>query len=323
MAKRRARRNHLWSVLVLLLCLATGIAAAWPGGAASAQPAPLLTLEPDRGPCAEPAPVITARGGGFPPGSTISLIVWRQFPFSDQGAEGGTAVVGDDGRFAAELRLVLCGPDDLNGARFRVYAQTREGRDTGPVLASAIFTRTATTSGPLCFTETGRCIGGRFLDYWLRHGGLELNGYPLTGEFEQVLEDGNAYTVQYFERTRLEHHPEHAPPYDVLLGQFGRRIRPADPPVEPEKDPTATYFAETGHHLGGRFLQYWEANGGLAQFGYPISEEFEEELEDGNVYTVQYFERARFELHPRGSIGPDYIVLLGQFGRRILAEGGR
>jgi hypothetical protein len=30
--------------------------------------------------------------------------------------------------------------------------------------------------------------------------------------------------VQYFERARFELHPDNAPPYDVLLGQFGRRI---------------------------------------------------------------------------------------------------
>jgi hypothetical protein len=44
-------------------------------------------------------------------------------------------------------------------------------------------------------------------------------------------------------------------------------------------------------------------------------------LEDGNVYTVQYFERARFEYHPENA--PPYDVLLGQFGRQILAAGGR
>ena len=30
--------------------------------------------------------------------------------------------------------------------------------------------------------------------------------------------------MQYFERARFEHHPENQPPYDILLGQFGRRI---------------------------------------------------------------------------------------------------
>ncbi len=178
--------------------------------------------------------------------------------------------------------------------------------------------RPLTPSGPPareCFAETGQCLAGRFLDRWRATGGATINGYPLTGEFEQRLEDGNAYTVQYFERVRLEHHPEHAAPYDVLLGQFGRRIRPADPPVAP--DPNAPmYFPETGHNLSGLFDFYWREYG-LAQFGYPISEEITERLEDGEEYRAQYFERARLEYHDEFS---PPLVLLGQFGRQILAE---
>jgi hypothetical protein len=79
-------------------------------------------------------------------------------------------------------------------------------------------------SGPTCFRETGRCVQGRFLDYWRAHGGLAINGYPLSDEFTETLEDGKPYTVQYFERTRLEYHPEAPEPYKVQLGQFGRRI---------------------------------------------------------------------------------------------------
>ena len=68
------------------------------------------------------------------------------------------------------------------------------------------------------------------------------------------------------------------------------------------------------------FKQYWEANGGLAQFGYPISEEFEERnAEDGRTYIVQYFERARFEHHPEHP--PDQRVLLGLLGKQVF--GGR
>ena len=103
------------------------------------------------------------------------------------------------------------------------------------------------------------------------------------------------------------------PQYQVLLGQFGRRIHPADPPVE--QKPGATYFPATGHNVEGRFLEYWTANGGLPIFGLPISEPFQERLGDGQTYTVQYFERARFELHPGNQ--PPYDVLLGQFGRQI------
>ncbi len=174
---------------------------------------------------------------------------------------------------------------------------------------------------PQCFPQaTGFCIAGRFQEHWLANGGLSVNGYPLTSERRERLEDGNEYTVQYFERVRLEYHPENPPPHDVLLGQLGRRIHPADPPVGAEEG--STYFPETGHNVGPRFTAYWEANGGLAQFGFPVSELFEERLEDGNTYLVQYFERARFEYHPENEAPFD--VLLGQFGRRILAQtGGR
>jgi hypothetical protein len=165
-----------------------------------------------------------------------------------------------------------------------------------------------------CFPETNFCTQGPFLRYWRAHGGLAINGYPISNEFLEVLEDGNAYTVQYFERVRMEYHPMNQPPFDILLGQFGRRIHPADPPAP--RIPGARYFAETGHNLRGRFLTYWQRKGGLAQFGYPLSEEFVETLEDGQDHTVQYFERARFEYHPANR--PPFDVLLGQFGRRIL-----
>jgi hypothetical protein len=187
----------------------------------------------------------------------------------------------------------------------------------------------AAAQGEACFAETNQCLRGRFLDYWTTNGGLARNGFPLTPERQELLEDGNEYTVQYFERVRLEYHPEHAPPYDVLLGQFGRRVARTNvrPEGLPDTTPTApiagrVYFAETGHNLGGGFLAHWQANGGLAQFGYPITEEFEQSLAealDGTVrYRVQYFERARFEYHPENA--PPYDVLLGQFGRRILRE---
>jgi beta-lactamase class A len=169
-------------------------------------------------------------------------------------------------------------------------------------------------AGPLYFPQTGRTVSGAFARYWAANGGLALYGYPLSEEFTATLEDGQTYTVQYFERARFEWHPENPPPYDVLLGQFGRRLHPADPPAA--ASPGQVYFEETGHNLGGDFLAYWQANGGLAQFGYPISEEFTETLEDGQPYMVQYFERARFEHHPEND--PPYDVLLGQFGRRIL-----
>ena len=171
-----------------------------------------------------------------------------------------------------------------------------------------------------CFTsETGQCVRGRFLDYWEARGGLAINGYPLSPEFNEILEDGRPYTVQYFERTRLEYHPENAAPNDILLGQFGRRIHPADPPASP--DTSQTWFPQTGHNVPSDFYTYWSSNGGLAQFGLPLSEAFQQRLEDNKTYRVQYFERARFEYHPEQQA--PYMIQLGQFGRLMLAQAQR
>ena len=83
--------------------------------------------------------------------------------------------------------------------------------------------RPASGSGEQCFPETGYCLGGRFLEYWLLHGGLAQQGLPISDEFDEVSPtDGRTYRVQYLERGRFEWHPENAAPFDVLLGLVGR-----------------------------------------------------------------------------------------------------
>jgi hypothetical protein len=75
-----------------------------------------------------------------------------------------------------------------------------------------------------------------------------------------------------------------------------------------------TYFPETKHCVPKLFYDYWTAHGGLAQQGLPVSDDFSEiSAADGKTYTVQYFERARFESHPE-SKDPQYKVLLGLVG---------
>ncbi|MFN8538516.1 MAG: hypothetical protein U0232_13695 [Thermomicrobiales bacterium] len=201
----------------------------------------------------------------------------------------------------------------------------------GTVLATAPFT--VVPGSTRYFPETGFGVQGRFLDYWRSHGldlgdqdisereALALFGYPISDEFTQRLEDGNTYTVQYFERARFEYHPENAGmEYEVLLGQFGRQIVAGVPGAPTGRVPAngqGIYFPDTGHNVALPFSTFWQRNGGLAVFGFPLSEPFTQKLEDGNTYTVQYFERARFELHPEHA-GTPYEVLLGQFGRQIL-----
>ncbi|HEX9991284.1 MAG TPA: hypothetical protein VGE45_22710, partial [Chloroflexia bacterium] len=87
----------------------------------------------------------------------------------------------------------------------------------------------------------------------------------------------------------------------------------ASAPVHAQAD--SRFFAETGHAVRGRFLKYWEEHGGLAQQGYPISDEMQERSDsDGKTYAVQYFERAVFEWHPENQAPYDVLLsLVGVF----------
>jgi hypothetical protein len=169
------------------------------------------------------------------------------------------------------------------------------------------------------FPETGKTVAGRFLQYWTEHGGLAQEGYPISDVIGEVSDtDGRAYTVQYFERAVFEYHPENPPPNDVLLSLLGAFTYKVNYPdgasgEVPDTDVGSRLFAETGKRVGGLFLQYWNSHGGLAQQGYPITDEFAETSRlDGKPYQVQYFERAVFELHPENPAPND--VLLSQLG---------
>ena len=98
------------------------------------------------------------------------------------------------------------------------------------------------------------------------NGGLPQFGYPLSEELTETLEDGKPYTVQYFERARFEYHPENPAPYDVLLGQFGRRIVAAldDNAVLPALPPT---------YLVSLYPRDLSIRARLGTFTGPVSEE--------------------------------------------------
>ena len=106
----------------------------------------------------------------------------------------------------------------------------------------------------------------------------------------------------------------------MLLSQLGTyryqaKYGAAGAPGQHASQDNPRFFPETQHTVGGQFRAYWESHGGLAQQGYPISDEFTEasDLDPGKSYTVQYFERAVFELHPENA-GTPYEVLLTQLG---------
>jgi outer membrane protein assembly factor BamB len=220
----------------------------------------------------------------------------------------------------------------LAGSRLNVWGLPVDGDpatatatptgEAGPTPSATLTAEPVVTipgSGSRLFAETGITVTGIFLDYWDTHGGLAQQGYPIS---EPMLEDseidGSPYAVQYFERAVFEHHPENLEPFNVLLSLLGtlayqQKYPGGAPDQRPSTSPGSVLFEETGKRLGGRFLEYWREHGGIMQNGIPISDEFEEISDlDGQVYTVQYFERAVFELHPENQ--SPYDVLLSQLG---------
>ncbi len=183
-----------------------------------------------------------------------------------------------------------------------------------------------------CFAETSFCIDGRIREFWEQNGGLTVFGFPI-GPQESLTVDGSTVIAQRFERNRLELHPENPRPYDVLLGRLG-----ADRLAQQGRDWYAfpksadsggcQTFADTGHAVCGAILAAWQSNGlqldtnpavsyaeSLALFGLPLSGLISETLSDGQQYQVQWFERARFELHPENAA--PYDVLLGLLGNEL------
>ena len=159
------------------------------------------------------------------------------------------------------------------------------------------------------FPQTGHYLSYGFLNYWHHNGGIPIFGYPISEETSQ-----NGQIVQYFQRAVFEWHPGNPPGWRVQLARLGadqtaaRTNTSPFQPVMAGSNAETTFYPQTGHRLSFGFRDYWNANGGLAIFGYPISEEFTE-----GGYTVQYFERARFEWHPEFP-GTPWEIELGLLG---------
>jgi hypothetical protein len=158
------------------------------------------------------------------------------------------------------------------------------------------------------FPETGHTLGGNFRDFFETHGSLDAFGFPRT---EPVMEGG--FLVQYFQRARMEWHPDVSQVELTLLGSMLTQGRTFATVPATASTQDLQYFPQTGHTVHHAFLQYFNARGGLDLFGYPISEET---VEDG--FRVQYFQRARLEWHPE--LPPAYSVSLTLLGDQYITK---
>lgn len=80
-------------------------------------------------------------------------------------------------------------------------------------------------------------LRGAFLEFWEKNGGVDILGYPISDEVQEILPADEAYhTVQYFERGRLELHPAD-PNQPIKLGLLGTALYKQEsmPDLEPVK----------------------------------------------------------------------------------------
>ncbi len=266
---------------------------------------------------------------------TLAAQSWEGTPNPYRWGLGAPLAAGEEREIRGYVRLRQIGRDEYRAGLIKEFV-AYEYTDVAPTeiaVAAPPVGPVAQTRDPgtRFFAVTGHNVPEPFISYWDANGGIERFGYPLTEAFVEVSEtDGERYLTQYFERARFEHHPEYAGTKDeVLLGLLGSETTAArrkEAPFQPIAPFPSTsdrrFFDLTGHSLSSGFKRFWEANGGLPIFGYPISEEFEELSEtDGKVHVVQYFERNRFEYHPDYA-GTKDEIMLGHLAREVLIRRG-
>lgn len=88
------------------------------------------------------------------------------------------------------------------------------------------------------FKETGHSLASGFKKYWDDHNGLNTFGFPISEELTE-----NGVVVQYFERGRLEYHPELPEGKRITLGRLGEELLEARGWIKPPPADT-TQFPE-------------------------------------------------------------------------------
>jgi len=161
------------------------------------------------------------------------------------------------------------------------------------------------------FPETGHYVRGDFLLFYRGVPDSQfVYGYPITEEITS--KDGR--TVQYFQRARFELQKDLPEAQRVQLTALGQVLYQRADQLRLDNVAGCDIFP-TGYSVCLAFLDFFKANGGVAQFGNPISPfEFHESL------IVQYFEKARFEW--RADRPEGQRVVLTDLGRRLFDQLG-
>ena len=269
---------------------------------------------------------IAATGRG--PAISGDRVVWEDLGAGDNGALYTTRV---GAGVPALVAALPAGPSNAGGSfGYDVAGDTVVYVNGAFRLVAADVVTGATTSVDIGAYSQQPTTDGRYV-VWEDRGSfqgsegrrVDLRGYDLrtgsafvvaSGPEQRLSPELRAGTLVWSSGTDTQTAIDAAPFSDLLPS-----ARRPDPGAA---DPAWRYFSETGHYLSWGFKGYWDANGGLPVFGYPLTEEFSEQNPDtGAPYTVQYLERQRFEWHPENA-GTPYETLLGRLGAQDAAARG-
>jgi len=224
---------------------------------------------------------------------------------------GNFGTIGADGQgnvhlaWSRDFNIQYCRKTATSGCQERLEFST--GDDIRPSIS-------ATPNGDvlLAFQD----LTSRTIQYVVRENGSWGAPAQLAGGITPPDAPGRAYVARSSAGWSGD--------FDIQLATvaFGAAPTPVPPtPVPtPTLPPDARCFPETGYCMYGRIREYWESNGGLAVFGYPISSQARLNTLDG-TFDLQLFERERLELHPENP--RPFDVLLGRLGGDLLYEQGR
>jgi len=157
------------------------------------------------------------------------------------------------------------------------------------------------------FPDTGHWVTGKFYEFYMDYEHAEIVfGSPITDEF---LDDLSGRIVQYFENVRFELHPENPPGYQVVLTELGNILyQPSTPIVLSPFTPNCRQGMDWSFRVCFSFLDFYQARGGRARFGKPISG-----MEYSHGRLTQHFEFAQMVWNPDHPEGAQ--VTLAPLGR--------
>ncbi|MBL7161181.1 MAG: hypothetical protein ISS57_01140 [Anaerolineales bacterium] len=164
------------------------------------------------------------------------------------------------------------------------------------------------------FPRTGHWVSGQFLtQYMSALDSKKLFGAPITDAY---FDENNQMYVQYFEKTRFEQYVDENGNTRVEVSPLGTYLYNPGEHLPNHTIGGCKKFPDQGLSVCHNFLDFYETNGGVQQFGFPISE-----FEIYNHFIVQHFEYARFEWKPElsdedpvviANIGYEYFYSHGE-----------